>query len=140
MLRPLLAGITVNVDVAPDLPLVSAYGSELNQVWMALLENAIDSIAEHAPTKGCIDVHANKSGESILVEVWDNGHGIPQSLHDRIFEPFFTTRPPGKGLGLGLDAAQRIVKKHGGYIRIQRCDPGATCILVSLPIERPHLY
>jgi hypothetical protein len=71
---------------------------------------------------GCLDVHVNKSGESILVEVWDNGHGIPDSLHDRIFEPFFTTRPPGKGLGLGLDAAQRIVKKHGGYIRIQRSD------------------
>jgi signal transduction histidine kinase len=140
MLRPRLSGITVNVGVARDLPLVSAYGSELNQVWMALLENAIDSIVEHAPPEGCIDVHANKSGDSILVEVWDNGHGIPESLHDRIFEPFFTTRAPGNGLGLGLDAAQRIVKKHGGYIRIQRCDPGATCILVSLPIERPHLY
>jgi len=140
MLRPRLSGIHVNVDVARDLPLVSAYGSELNQVWMALLENAIDSIDEYAPSKGRIDVHVNKSGESILVEVWDNGHGIPASLHDRIFEPFFTTRPPGKCLGLGLDAAQRIVKKHGGYIRIQRCDPGATCFLTSLPIERPHLY
>jgi signal transduction histidine kinase len=140
MLRPVLSGITVKVDVAQDLPLVSVYGSELNQVWMALLENAIDSIVEHAPSNGCIDVHASRSGESVLVEVWDNGHGIPESLHDRVFEPFFTTRAPGKGLGLGLDAAQRIVKKHGGYIRIQRCDPGATCILVSLPIERPHLY
>jgi C4-dicarboxylate-specific signal transduction histidine kinase len=140
MLHPRLSGIGVNVDLARNLPLVSAYGCELNQVWMALLENAIDSIVEHAPSKGCIDVHANKSGESIMVEVWDNGHGIPESLHDRIFEPFFTTRAPGKGLGLGLDAAQRIVKKHGGYIRIRRCDPGVTCILVSLPIERPHLY
>jgi signal transduction histidine kinase len=140
MLRPQLSKISVNVDGVRDLPLMSAYGSELNQVWTALLENAIDSIVEHAPTKGRIDVHVNRSGESILVEVWDNGHGIPESLHDRIFEPFFTTRPPGKGLGLGLDAAQRIVKKHRGYIRIQRSDPGATCILVSLPIERPHLY
>jgi signal transduction histidine kinase len=140
MLRPRLSSITVNVDVPRDLPLVSAYGSELNQVWMALLENAVDSIVEYAPSKGCIDVRVNKSGESILVEVWDNGHGIPASIHDRIFEPFFTTRPPGKCLGLGLDAAQRIVKKHGGYIRIQRCDPDATCMLVSLPIERPHLY
>ena len=131
---------STSFDVARDLPLVSAYGSELNQVWMALLENAIDSIDEYAPSKGRIDVHVNKSGESILVEVSDNGHGIPESLHDRIFEPFFTTRPPGKCLGLGLDAAQRIVKKHGGYIRIQRCDPDATCMLVSLPIERPHLY
>jgi signal transduction histidine kinase len=140
LLRPRLSGITVNVDVAQDLPLVSAHGCELNQVWTALLENAIDSIVEYAPSKGCIDVHANRSGESVLVEVWDNGHGILESLHDRIFEPFFTTRPPGKNLGLGLDAAQRIVKKHGGYIRIQRCDPAATCILVSLPIVRPHLY
>jgi signal transduction histidine kinase len=140
MLRPRLAGIRVNVHVARDLPLVSAYGSELNQVWMALLENAIDSMVEYAPSKGCLDVHVTKSGESILVEVWDNGHGIPDSLHDRIFEPFFTTRPPGKGLGLGLDAAQRIVRKHGGYIRIQRSDPGATSILVGLPIELPHLY
>lgn len=140
MLRPRLSGITVNLDVPRDLPLVSAYGSELNQVWMALLENAIDSIVEYAPSSSCIDVHVNRSGESILVEVWDNGHGIPESLHDRIFEPFFSTRPPGKGLGLGLDAAQRIVKKHGGYIRIQRSDPDATCMLVSLPIERPHLY
>jgi signal transduction histidine kinase len=89
---------------------------------------------------GCIDVRANRSGESILVEVWDNGHGIRESLRDRIFEPFFTTRAPGKGLGLGLDAAQRVVKKHRGYIRIQRCDLGATCMLVSLPIEQPHLY
>jgi C4-dicarboxylate-specific signal transduction histidine kinase len=107
---------------------------------MALLENAIDSIGEYAPSEGCLDVHVIKSGESILVEVRDNGHGIPDTLHDRIFEPFFTTRPPGKGLGLGLDAAQRIVKKHRGYIRIQRSDPGATSILVGLPIELPHLY
>lgn len=144
MLQSRLNGIEVERRYAPDLPTISAYGSELNQVWMALLENAIDSLmTSHAvPGKtgpNRITIQITVSGPLLLTEVWDNGHGIAAELRDRIFEPFFTTRAPGQGLGLGLDMAQRIVSKHRGYIRVQST-PEATCFQVRLPIEQLQAY
>ena len=139
MLQSRLNNIEVERRYAADLPRISAYGSELNQVWMALLENALDSIQECPDRPGRITVGATISGGLILVEVWDNGHGIPTEIRDRIFEPFFSTRAPGKGLGLGLDTAQRIVRKHRGYIRVQST-PEATCFQVRLPIEQLQAY
>jgi signal transduction histidine kinase len=79
------------------------------------------------------------SGDMLLIEVWDNGPGIPPEMQDRIFEPFFTTKAPGSGLGLGLDTVQRIVRKHRGYVRVQS-EPGATCIQVRLPLEQLQAY
>jgi signal transduction histidine kinase len=79
------------------------------------------------------------TGPLLLVEIWDNGCGIPAELHDRIFEPFFTTKAPGSGLGLGLDMAQRVVRKHRGFLQLQS-KPEATCFQVRLPVEQMQAY
>jgi signal transduction histidine kinase len=135
MLQSRLANVEVERRYEPELPLMAAYGSELNQVWMALLENALDAIQDH----GKITLGVQLSGDMILIEVWDNGPGIPVELQDRIFEPFFTTKAPGLGLGLGLDTAQRVVRRHRGFILVQS-EPGATCFQVRLPIDQLQAY
>jgi signal transduction histidine kinase len=135
MLQSRLQHVTVIRDYEAGLPCISAYGRELNQVWMALIENALDSIQD----RGRIELKAKASGEQLLVEVWDDGPGIPPGLEDRIFEPFFTTKPPGKGLGLGLDMVTRIVRKHRGYVRVQSA-PGATCFQVRIPLQQLQAY
>jgi signal transduction histidine kinase len=139
MLQSRLNGIEVERRYEPDLPTISAYGSELNQVWMALLENAIDSIENKGGFGGKITIGVTVSGPLLLTEIWDNGQGVPAELRDRIFEPFFSTRAPGEGLGLGLDTVQRIVRKHRGYVRVQST-PEATCFQVRLPIEQLQAY
>jgi len=135
MLQSRLEQVTVERRFAPDLPRISAYASELNQVWMALLENALDAMHD----RGRITLNAHCSGDSVVVEIWDDGPGIPAEIQQRIFEPFFTTKPPGGGLGLGLDTAQRIVRQHRGYIHVTS-GPGATCFQVRLPIEPLRAY
>jgi signal transduction histidine kinase len=135
MLQSRLAHVEVERRYEAEVPLISAYGSELNQVWMALLENALDAIRDH----GKITLGVQISGDMLLIEVWDNGPGISAELLDRIFEPFFTTKAPGFGLGLGLDTAQRIIRRHRGFIRAQS-EPGATCFQVRLPIDQLQAY
>ena len=135
MLQSRLAHVTIERRYAEDLPLISAYGSELNQVWMALLENALDAIQDH----GKITLAVQISGELMLIEVWDDGPGIAPELKDRIFEPFFTTKAPGRGLGLGLDTVQRIVRRHRGYVSVES-KPGATCFQVRLPMDQLQAY
>ena len=139
MLGSRLNGIEVERRYDDGLPTISAYGSELNQVWMALLENAIDAIESHRTIGGKITVGVALSGDLLLTEIWDNGHGIPPELRDRIFEPFFTTRPPGRGLGLGLDTVQRIVRVHRGYVRVQTTEE-TTCFQVRLPVAQLQAY
>lgn len=135
MLQSRLDKVNVERHYAPDLPRISAYASELNQVWMALLENALDAMQN----RGRLTLNAHCSGDSVVVEIWDNGPGIPPEIQERIFEPFFTTKPPGSGLGLGLDTAQRIVRRHRGYLHVTS-KPGATCFQVRLPIEPLRAY
>lgn len=135
MLQSRLAHVEVERRYQPDLPLIAAYGSELNQVWMALFENALDAIND----RGKITIGVKRSGEMLLIEIWDNGPGIPKEIQDRIFEPFFTTKPTGAGLGLGLDTVQRVVRRHRGYVHVQS-EPGATCFEVRLPVEQLQAY
>jgi len=135
MLQSRLQHVEIERRYAPELPHISAYASELNQVWMALLENALDAIAD----RGKITLSVQVSGDMLLIEVWDNGPGIAPELQDRIFEPFFTTKAPGLGLGLGLDTVQRTIRKHRGYVRVQS-EPGATCFQIRLPIEQLQAY
>lgn len=130
-----LSGIHVVTDFDPKLPPIMAYGSELNQVWTALIENAIDAINGH----GNLTLKTRLQGELAMVEVWDDGPGVPAELQTRIFEPFFTTKAPGSGLGLGLDAAQRIVTKHSGFLRVES-RAGATCFQVRLPVDQAEAY
>ncbi len=135
MLQSRLRHVEVVRDYELDLPCISAYASELNQVWTALIENALDAIQDH----GRIELKCKVSGDLLLVEVWDNGPGIPPEIQDRIFEPFFTTKQPGRGLGLGLDVVMRIVMKHRGFVQLQSA-PGATCFQVRLPLQQLQAY
>lgn len=121
--------ITVTRDYAESLPLIKAYGSELNQVWTNLIVNAVDAMS----IGGKLKVRTKREPTDILVEIRDNGPGIPAAVRSRIFEPFFTTKPVGEGTGLGLDTVARIVRKHRGNVRFES-KPGDTCFQVRLPI------
>lgn len=124
-------GIDVRRDYDPALPHIFAYGSELNQVWTNLLDNAIDAMDE----QGQITIKTRRDGQFVRVEIADNGPGIPAAITDRIWEPFFTTKGVGEGTGLGLEIVRRIVtRNHGGEIRVQS-QPGHTCFEVCLPIR-----
>ncbi|GHO67982.1 sensor histidine kinase [Ktedonobacter sp. SOSP1-52] len=123
----------INVIRAYDhhLPRLTVYGSELNQVWTNLLDNAIDALQGH----GQITISTWQDGAFACVEIVDNGPGIPQDIQTRIFEPFFTTKEVGKGTGLGLDIAYRIIvtDHHGDLTLTSR--PGETRFRVSLPLN-----
>lgn len=135
MLQSRLAGITVETSFDPALPPISVYGSELNQVWTALLENALDAMEG----SGILRLTTGCSGEMAVVEIWNSGPMIDPAIRSRIFEPFFTTKAPGAGLGLGLDTAQRVVSRHSGFITVES-RPGATCFQVRLPIHHAGVY
>jgi signal transduction histidine kinase len=135
MFNSRLKNVSVELNFDPDLPPVSAYGSELNQVWTALIENALESMNDH----GTLRLNTHLSGQLALVEVWDSGPGIDPDIKSRIFEPFFTTKAPGRGLGLGLDTVQRIVSKHSGFVTVES-RPDATCFQVRLPLDRVQAY
>jgi signal transduction histidine kinase len=122
--------IVLDRSYAPDVPQVIAYPGELNQVWANLVANAIDAVS----TGGHIGLHLRADGEWIVVEVRDNGSGIPPEIRERIWEPFFTTKDPGQGTGLGLDIIRRIVvRRHGGEIDVEST-PGDTRFIVKLPL------
>lgn len=134
MLRSKLkGGITVRREYAPDLPRIQAYASELNQVWTNIIDNAADAMEG----KGEIVLRTQREGEWVVVEIEDNGPGIPEALQPKIFDPFFTTKSPGAGTGLGLNISHNIiVQKHGGTIAVTS-QPGKTRFVVKLPIQLP---
>jgi len=125
-------GVVVNRHYAPDLPRVEAYPGQLNQVWTNLLDNAIDAV----DGDGTIDVTTRRQGEDrVVVEVTDDGPGIPADLVTQVFDPFVTTKPPGHGTGLGLNIAHGIVTgKHGGDLTVTS-EPGRTTFTVCLPVS-----
>jgi signal transduction histidine kinase len=123
--------VTVRREYDPDLPHIQAYGSELNQVWTNIIDNAIDAMGG----AGEITLRTRRDGAWVLIEIEDNGPGIPESAKDRLFDPFFTTKPPGKGTGLGLNISHNIVtNKHHGRIDVVS-HPGMTRFEVRLPLE-----
>jgi signal transduction histidine kinase len=130
MHHKLKRGITVVRDYAPGLPKVMAYGSELNQVWTNLIDNAADAMKD----SGKLRIRAARENDFILVEIADSGPGIPPEVQARIFEPFFTTKGVGEGTGLGLDIAYRILKKMNGLIAVKSV-PGDTRFEVRVPIQ-----
>ncbi|MEL6262551.1 MAG: ATP-binding protein [Cyanobacteria bacterium J06626_6] len=128
--------ITVVRKYDKDLPKIMAFGSELNQVWTNLIDNAIDALGEEtAPDKTpTITIRSCSKNNNLYVEIEDNGPGISPDVQTRILEPFFTTKPMGKGSGLGLDVVRRIVQnRHGGSLLIDS-EPGKTCFSVCLPL------
>ena len=124
--------IEVERDIDEDLPRFQAYGAELNQVWTNLLDNAIDALGE----SGKITISAHRDGDCVEVDIADDGPGVPSEAAERIFDPFFTTKEVGKGTGLGLDTARRIVvDRHHGSLTL-RTAPGQTVFRVRLPVEQ----
>jgi signal transduction histidine kinase len=121
-------GVTVKRDYQKVPLLVNSFGSELNQVWTNLIDNAIDAMSG----KGELRVRTYRDDSCVVVEIGDNGPGISPQVKSRIFEPFFTTKPVGQGTGLGLDTVQRIVRKHRGNIQVNSV-PGDTRFQVFLP-------
>ncbi|MFN7992124.1 MAG: ATP-binding protein [Bryobacteraceae bacterium] len=124
-------GITVKLDLDRSLPRICGRGSALTQVWTNLIDNAIDAMQG----KGELHIRTSRELDSLLVEIGDNGPGIPAAVRDRLFEPFFTTKEVGKGTGLGLETAGRIVRDHGGEITVESV-PGDTRFQIRLPLNR----
>jgi PAS domain S-box-containing protein len=124
-------GITVHREYAQDLPSIPAYGGELNQVWSNIIDNAIDAM----DGQGDLTLRTRKEDPWVVVEIEDNGMGIPKEVQTKVFDPFFTTKPPGKGTGLGLNISRNlIVQKHQGQITVFS-EPGKTRFTVWLPIH-----
>ena len=121
--------VEVQRDYQPVPFLVNSFGSELNQVWTNLIDNAIDAMGG----KGELRLRTYRDDGCVVVEIGDNGPGISPEIKSHIFEPFFTTKAVGEGTGLGLDTVQRIVKKHRGNIQVTS-KPGDTRFQVSLPL------
>ena len=122
-------GVLVQRDYQRVPLLVNSFGSELNQVWTNIIDNAIDAM--HG--KGELRIRTYRDDGCVVVEIGDDGPGIPPEVQPHIFEPFFTTKGVGEGTGLGLDTVQRIVKKHQGYIQLSS-KPGDTRFQVWLPV------
>ncbi|MFW6091061.1 MAG: sensor histidine kinase [Actinomycetota bacterium] len=126
-------GVEVVRDYANDLGTIHAYGGQLNQVWTNLIDNAIDAVGDD----GRITVRTRADGDGVVVEVADNGCGIPADLHGHVFDPFVTTKPPGQGTGLGLNITHQIVTGvHAGRISVHS-EPGSTVFRVRLPSRPP---
>jgi signal transduction histidine kinase len=121
-------GVEVVREYDRSIPRTCARGSELNQVWTNLIDNAIDAMNG----RGELVVRTAAEFGGVLVEIRDNGEGIPKEIRDRIFEPFFTTKPVGEGTGLGLDTVYRIIKQHRGQVQVES-EPGRTSFQVRLP-------
>ena len=125
-----LEGLSVTREYEESLPTVWANGSELNQVWTNLIDNAADAVEG----RGRIWIRAFRDERYVVVEVSDSGPGIPRHMRDRIFEPFFTTKSVGEGTGLGLDIVRRVVSGHGGEVSL-RTEAGETTFWVKLPVD-----
>ncbi|MBE9182262.1 cyclic nucleotide-binding domain-containing protein [Oculatella sp. LEGE 06141] len=126
----LKSGIEVSRHYDCNLPPIKAYGSELNQVWTNLIDNAIDAM----DGQGRLEITTIRDGNAVCVQITDSGAGIPPEIQSRIFESFFTTKPVGKGAGLGLDAVRRIVEnRHQGTIALES-QPGKTRFSIRLPL------
>lgn len=124
-------GIEVKRQYDQQIPHVLAYGSELNQVWTNLIDNAIDGM----DGKGVLEVITQQHDRTATIQIIDSGSGIPPEIQTRIFEPFFTTKAVGKGSGLGLETSRRIVEnRHHGTLTFES-KPGRTCFKVCLPLQ-----
>jgi signal transduction histidine kinase len=122
-------GVSIKREYSPNLPRIEAYASELNQVWTNILDNAIDAMNG----KGEISMKTYSKDDHVIVEITDNGPGIPENIQTRIFEPFFTTKPPGHGTGLGLHISHDIIaNRHQGQLLVES-KPGETKFKVILP-------
>jgi signal transduction histidine kinase len=129
IMRYQLRSVSVYRRFADHLPLITAYASELNQVWTNLISNAIDAMGGG----GDLTISTGIGEQYVTVAFEDTGPGIPEEIRHRLFEPFFTTKAPGKGTGMGLAISYSIVRRHGGDIKVES-RPGRTVFIVRLPL------
>lgn len=129
-----LRNIKVLREYDPELPHIQARGGELNQVWTNLIDNAADAMH----SQGTLRIITRCENNYAMVEITDDGPGIPPEIMPRLFEPFFTTKEVGVGSGLGLDIVYRIITQHNGAIDVQS-QPGQTRFIVRLPVESKSL-
>ena len=127
-------GVSVQRDYQPVPLMVDSFGSELNQVWTNIIDNAIDAMGG----KGELRVRTYREDGCVVIEIGDNGPGISPDVEPHIFEPFFTTKGVGQGTGLGLDTVQRIVKKHRGSVQVVS-KPGDTRFQILLPVAEAQM-
>jgi len=131
MQHKLKQGVMVKREYSSNLPHIEAYASELNQVWTNIIDNAADAMNG----KGEIVLKTYQEDDHVVVEIIDNGPGIPEKIQTRIYEPFFTTKPPGKGTGLGLHISHDIIaNRHHGQLLVES-KPGETRFKAILPIQ-----
>jgi signal transduction histidine kinase len=131
MQHKLKKGVTIKREYAPDLPRIEAYASELNQVWTNIIDNSVDAMNG----KGEIKIKTYEADGNVIVEIEDNGPGIPPAIQSRIFEPFFTTKAPGHGTGLGLHISHDIIaNRHHGQLTVES-NPGKTKFKAVLPVR-----
>jgi signal transduction histidine kinase len=131
ILKHKLKNIQVERNFCSDLPRIAARGSELNQVWTNLIDNAVDAMNGN----GTLALITRYENNFVMVEITDTGPGVPAHVLPHIFEPFFTTKEVGKGTGLGLDITYRIIQQHRGTIEVQS-KPGQTRFIVRLPLQQ----
>lgn len=123
--------ISIEKEFDANLPSIQGFQSELGQVWSNIIKNAVDAVGEN----GKIILRTKQDHDMVLVEIEDNGPGIPKEIQSRIFDPFFTTKSPGEGVGLGLNISYNIIKqKHHGEIEVVS-NPGKTIFTVSVPVN-----
>jgi len=123
--------IKIVKDINPDLPKVSAFPGELNQVWTNIIDNAIDAMEEGG---GTLTIRTDMDGHCVKVQIEDSGKGIPEEIKSKIFDPFFTTKSLGEGTGLGLDVVQKIIMHHQADIKVES-QPGRTVFTLLFPVE-----
>ena len=126
--------IDIRTDFCVNLPIIASDQSQLQQVFLNLLNNAIDAINKD----GLIDVETRTREDTIEIEIRDDGPGVPKAAGAKIFDPFFTTKRNGKGTGLGLSITYSIIEKMGGSIRFENLDPHGTSFIVNIPITIPE--
>src|SRR5258708_36738081 len=122
--------IRVHLDLAPDLPLTAADPHQLQQVFLNMVNNAVDAILEHS-TDGDLWVRTGMEGERLGIEFTDSGPGVKDA--SRVFDPFYTTKPVGKGTGLGLSISYVIVTEHGASMRVRDVPTRGTAFTFAWP-------
>jgi PAS domain S-box-containing protein len=128
-----LSNIRVHYDLAADLPMTAADPHQLQQVFLNLVNNAVDAILEHS-SEGDLWVSTRAKDERLIVEFKDSGPGVKDA--SRVFDPFYTTKPVGKGTGLGLSICYGIISEHGGSISVSNAQPSGACFTIELPYQR----
>src|SRR6202022_1413648 len=129
----LLSNIRVHYDLAPDLPMTAADPHQLQQVFLNLVNNAVDAILEHS-SEGDLWVCTRAKDQRLIVEFKDSGPGVKDS--SRVFDPFYTTKPVGKGTGLGLSICYGIISEHGATIRVLNPPACGATFRIELPLQK----